>query len=191
MYFDSPLPSQKGPDLRRDYDMEFWAFSHGHFESERTWFTKGLRLGSGSGSGARVGIGSSERTWFTKGLRRIRVMNHAKWVFQKVRKDLIYEGITTPSLIHSLFNLHFVRKDLIYEGITTGGPHNFFGTQVVSERTWFTKGLRPFLIFILEGRPGQKGPDLRRDYDWDCLGIILIPSYCQKGPDLRRDYDNI
>ena len=40
------------------------------------------------------------------------------WLVITVRKDLIYEGITTFSDVLFLFSF-FVRKDLIYEGITT------------------------------------------------------------------------
>ncbi len=36
---------------------------------------------------------------------------------------------------------------------------------------------------------GQKGPDLRRDYDRDLVGGIRGGTGSQKGPDLRRDYD--
>ena len=80
-----------------------------------------------------------------------------------VRKDLIYEGITTitgfsvfwtplsqkgPDLRRDYDKINFsiqlaspVRKDLIYEGITT-------------------KRIKLFYTFFR-----QKGPDLRRDYD--------------------------
>ena len=106
-----------------------------------------------------------------------------------VRKDLIYEGITTKSDILSLFVLSsertwftkglrrvqytpfapvfHVRKDLIYEGITTGSSEPMpSGPLQESERTWFTKGLRHRNILLnLSLISGQKGPDLRRDYD--------------------------
>ena len=39
-----------------------------------------------------------------------------------VRKDLIYEGITTPTWLFVALPWG-VRKDLIYEGITTSGIH--------------------------------------------------------------------
>ena len=109
-----------------------------------------------------------------------------------------------------------VRKDLIYEGITTQKNQAILGLQgLLSERTWFTKGLRPgprdghFLVpqcqkgpdlrrdyDISSGRlkgpkePSQKGPDLRRDYDaWTFWRLDLRSSASQNGPDLRRDYD--
>ena len=37
---------------------------------------------------------------------------------------------------------------------------------------------------------GQKGPDLRRDYD-DFQELIPELFHRQKGPDLRRDYDAV
>ena len=36
-----------------------------------------------------------------------------------VRKDLIYEGITTIFSTRTIGTTYLVRKDLIYEGITT------------------------------------------------------------------------
>ena len=85
-----------------------------------------------------------------------------------VRMDLIYEGITTeffllilqtiragqngPDLrrdydfrrpISFFISFLLVRMDLIYEGITTTQVPNVYVTVVIlSEWTWFTKGLR-------------------------------------------------
>ena len=59
-----------------------------------------------------------------------------------------------------------VRKDLIYEGITTYNVCWQTSKNLPSERTWFTKGLRRQSITeILYDLHSQKGPDLRRDYD--------------------------
>ena len=151
---------QNGPDLRRDYDgdsietRDFCVrmdliyegittpgrlFALGPFlSSERTWFTKGLRRGQEVSYVPSSLL--SERTWFTKGLR--------------------------PSLVSPSRILPTVRKDLIYEGITTKFP-----------------------TFNNSSNNCQKGPDLRRDYDYKHLFFLLFLS-CQKGPDLRRDYDS-
>ena len=104
---------------------------------ERTWFTKGLRPVPWRRDQT---LPSLERTWFTKGLRRFGFNVYCFCSF--VRKDLIYEGITTKNMTItswdllllertwftkglrlrigiSLISNWIVRKDLIYEGITT------------------------------------------------------------------------
>ena len=63
------ISSQNGPDLRRDYDVNWVSVTYLGYPSEWTWFTKGLRHSPHVIEG---------RDYF-------------------VRMDLIYEGITTSS----------------------------------------------------------------------------------------------
>ena len=109
-----------------------------------------------------------------------------------VRRDLIYEGITTRKFHSQYSNLPIVRRDLIYEGITTGlmccnncGKIKK-GQKGPDLRRDYDRKTGLELRTIIKG---QKGPDLRRDYD---QGWMVRPEFRttgQKGPDLRRDYD--
>ena len=87
---------------------------------------------------------------------------------------------------------HFtwVRKDLIYEGITTLLSASLICLILLSERTWFTKGLRPEANFSVTS-PRSVRKDLI--YEGITTPHVLLFQFServsQKGPDLRRDYD--
>ena len=108
-------PSQKGPDLRRDYDAVPVVIKFCSTKSQK---------------GPDLRRDYDQRT------------SSGQWPVFSVRKDLIYEGITTGILWMVLKDGENVRKDLIYEGITT-----------IEEEVFFASA------------SSQKGPDLRRDYD--------------------------
>ena len=159
--------------------------------SEWTWFTKGLRHNVKLCCIVII-LSRSEWTWFTKGLRLADgslAMPHDN----KVRMDLIYEGITTPLTSSGSLNIcsqngpdlrrdydvlgysrllpgTLVRMDLIYEGITTSFGFRFFKTSQASEWTWFTKGLRHLLRAVCV----IGGPYVRMDLIYE--GITTEPS---------------
>ena len=108
----------------------------------------------------------------------------------RVRKDLIYEGITTmPALV-------------LFQGLAYRQKGPDLRRDYDCKRTFIfifsscQKGpdLRrdydgDYRLIILSIHR-QKGPDLRRDYDKLFLGVFVTSKSCQKGPDLRRDYDS-
>ena len=130
---------QNGPDLRRDYDLDIFP--------------------------GYIVLLSSEWTWFTKGLRHDNIPFHVR---PCVRMDLIYEGITTPTVLANLIfkprqNGPDLRRD--YDLNPLDRMHT---CQGLSEWTWFTKGLRLGGVIPSQDPLRQNGPDLRRDYDFNC-----------------------
>ena len=142
---------------------------------EKTWFTKGLRPGIGTGSMV-IGYFLSrkrpdlrrdwdltpplnsiveakiqpEKTWFTKGLRLWLLTPTVCYLHRRVAgKDLIYEGIETRLHMFPIKMLqrHRAGKDLIYEGIETAQ----YGLYPSPPSFWIRR----------------KRPDLRRDWDFE------------------------
>ena len=133
-----------------------------------------------------------------------------------VRKDLIYEGITTwlpkPTdavrLLRSertwftkglrrerrfvCFNPRPSERTWFTKGLRPGSPP-FHGRchGITSERTWFTKGLR------LLRQDSTHSRTFSSERTWFTKGLRPGIVFCtwymawyrQKGPDLRRDYD--
>ena len=135
---------RKRPDSRRDWDVisiSFFSFTE-ISETEKTWFTKGLRQSNRIFKSEMMFL-STEKTWFTKGLRRAKNNPPLFFGFCLDGKDLIHEGIET----------HQIRGEYRRcPGLKT-------------EKTWFTKGLRLYLSMIIYTKPkkGRKRPDSRRD----------------------------
>ena len=86
-----------------------------------------------------------------------------------VRKDLIYEGITTRAAFLALPCKGAVRKDLIYEGITTWQPTMSSIPSLVRKDLIYEGITTTEADGLNLPALGQKGPDLRRDYDLDCI----------------------
>ena len=191
--FFNPFHRVNWPDLRRDYDsrfLKYWAI----FLFIPEWIDL---IWEGITTMKLIFpsfpfLPRSELTWFEKGLRpHYSFCSCFNWPWVNW-PDLRRDYDTRPIGSQVVYRMPYEWIDLIWEGITTLLLRCHPAGVILSELTWFEKGLRlllqcllPFPRHVSELTWFEKG--LRLNFLDPIQGQISRVNW----PDLRRDYDLI